>query len=142
LTSLLDQVIEKYPQEVKIVFKNFPLKSHKYSEKAATAAMAAARQNKFWQFHDRLFDDYKNLNDKMVRQIAQNLDLDLDKFEKDWKDPAIARKVQNDAREGSKAGVRGTPTVFINGRRLKKRSLDGFSVMIDEELQNTAQSKK
>lgn len=104
--------------------------------------MAAARQNKFWEFHDRLFDDYKNLDDKMVRQIAQDLDLDLDQFEKDWKDPAIARKVQNDAREGSKAGVRGTPTVFINGRRLKKRSLDGFSVMIDEALQKTAQSNK
>jgi protein-disulfide isomerase len=135
-------VIEKYPQEVKIVFKNFPLKSHKYAEKAATAAMAAARQNKFWEFHDRLFDDYKNLNDNMVRQIAQDLNLDLDKFDKDWKDPAIARKVKNDAREGNKAGVRGTPTVFINGRRLKKRSLDGFSVMIDEELQKTAQSSK
>ena len=103
--------------------------------------MAAARQNKFWEFHDRLFDDYKNLNDNMVRQIAQDLNLDLAKFDKDWKDPEIARKVRNDAREGNKAGVRGTPTVFINGRRLKKRSLDGFSVMIDEELKKIAAAR-
>ena len=135
LTSLLDQVIEKYPNQVKIVYKNFPIQSHKYSEPAAKAAMAAQKQGKFWPFHDLLYAHYKNLSDKKMLDIANQLKLDMVRFEKDRKDPAIVRKVRADIRDGNKAGIRGVPTVFINGRRLRQRSLEGFSEMIEKELQ-------
>ena len=127
-------MVEKYPQKVKVVFKNYPIRSHEYAEKAARPALAAERQGKFWEFHDLLFANYKNLDDEKVREIARELNLDMEKFEGDWSDPRLAAQVQADIRGGSKAGVRGTPTVFINGRRLKQRSLEGFTRIIEEEL--------
>lgn len=133
-------MIENYSKQVKIVYKNFPIRSHKYSEISAKAALAAERQGKFWPFHDMLYANYKDLSDKKMVEIAKQLKLDMVQFEKDRKDPAIAGKVRADMRNGNKAGVRGVPTVFINGRRLRKRSLRGFSEMIDKELQKTGNS--
>lgn len=134
LAGMLEQVAEKYPEKVRIVFKNYPIRSHEYAEKAARAALAADRQGKFWEFHDLLFANYRNLDDEKVREIARELNLDMEKFESDWSDPRLAAQIQTEIRQGSQAGVRGTPTVFINGRRLKQRSLEGFSQMIDEVL--------
>jgi protein-disulfide isomerase len=128
-------VIEKYPKQVKIVYKNFPIQSHKYSEPAARAALAAQKQGKFWPFHDLLYAHYRDLSDKKIREIATRLKLDMVRFEKDRKDPAIVGKVHADLEDGKRAGIRGVPTVFINGRRLRKRSLEGFSEMIEKELQ-------
>ena len=96
--------------------------------------MAADRQGKFWAFHDKLFDNYKDLSDLKIYEIIRDLKLDRDRFEKDWKNPAVDAKVEADQREGQKIGVRGTPTVFVNGRRLRKRSIESFSALIDDEL--------
>jgi protein-disulfide isomerase len=133
-------VIEKYPKQVKIVYKNFPIQSHKYSEPAARAALAAQKQGKFWPFHDLLYAYYKDLSDKKMREIANQLKLDMVRFEKDRNDPAIVGKVRADLGDGNKAGIRGVPTVFINGRRLRKRSLEGFSEIIEKELQKAGNS--
>lgn len=137
LAEMIDQVVDKYPEKVRVVFKNYPIRSHQYAEKAALAALAADRQGKFWEFHDLLFADYRNLDDEKVREFARELNLDMEKFESDWSDPRLSAQIQTDTRQGSQAGVRGTPTVFINGRRLKDRSLEGFSKMIDEALKET-----
>ncbi len=127
-------MLDTYPDNVKIVYKNFPLKNHKYAKKAAIAALAADRQGKFWEFHDLLFDHYKKPDDQKIKEIAQQLELNLKAFEKDMKNPEIGAKVQRDSRDGQKAGVRGTPTIFINGRRLKNRNLQGFQTLINKEL--------
>jgi len=74
-------VIEKYPKQVKIVYKNFPIQSHKHSEPAAKAALAAQKQGKFWPFHDLLYAHYKDLSDKKMRDIASQLKLDMVRFE-------------------------------------------------------------
>jgi protein-disulfide isomerase len=128
-------VLEKYPKDVKVVFKNFPLSSHRYALKAAAAAMAAERQGKFWEFHDRLFENYNRLNDQTIGQIASALNLDLVEFEKSMRDPAIEEKIRQDVYDGRQAGVNSTPSVFINGRRLRNRSLEGFQEAIEKELQ-------
>ncbi len=132
---LLEQVLEKYPEEVKIVFKNFPLNNHKFAKKAATAALAAESQGKFWEFHDLLFKNYNRLNDKKIRDIAIELGLDMVKFDEKTKDPLIQEKISRDLRDGNRADVRGTPTVFINGKRLRDRTLPGFQKVINRELQ-------
>lgn len=137
---MLDQVIEKYPKQVKIVYKNFPIQSHKYSEPAARAALAAQKQGKFWPFHDLLYSNYKDLSDKKMREIANQLKLDMVRFEKDRKDPATVGKVRADLVDGKKAGIRGVPTIFINGRPLRNRSLEGFSEIIEKELQKAVNS--
>lgn len=103
--------------------------------KAATAALAAESQGKFWEFHDLLFKNYNKLNDQKIREIALELGLDQTEFEKKMKDSKITEMIRQDVREGAQADVRGTPTIFINGRRLKDRSLKGFQAAIDKELQ-------
>jgi len=134
LVPLLEQVLEKNPAKVKIVYKNFPLSIHKFAEKAAIAALAAGRQGKFWAFHDRIFDNFGKLNDQKVQEIAASLGLNMETFNKDLKDPTIRQKIRQDVRDGNLAGVRGTPSVYIDGRLLRNRTLAGFQELIDKEL--------
>ncbi len=103
--------------------------------KAAVAALAAETQGKFWEFHDLLFENYNRLNDDKIQEIAQTVGLNLEEYEKMKKDPGIQGKVRRDLADGRRAGVRGTPTVFVNGRRLRDRSLQGFQAAIDKELE-------
>jgi len=103
--------------------------------KAAVAALAAGSQGKFWEFHDLLFENYNRLNDQKIKDIALAVGLNQEEYEKKKKDPAITRQVRQDLSEGQKAGVRGTPTIFINGIRLRDRSLKGFQAAIDKQLQ-------
>jgi len=131
---LLEQVLETYPKEVKLVFMNFPLRSHKFAKPAAAASLAADRQGKFWEFHDRLFSYYNRLNDEKIREIAVDLGLNMDKFEKDTKDPKLLAKINQDVRIGISVGVKGIPSIFINGRLLKNRNLKGFRAVIEKEL--------
>jgi protein-disulfide isomerase len=137
---LLEQVLENNPENVKIVFKNFPLRRHKYATKAAMAALAADGQGKFWAFHDRLFENYKQLNDQKIKDIARDLGFDMEKFEKQMKDPGILAQIRQDMLDGNQAGVRGTPTVFIGGRLLRNWSPKEFQMLIDKELGRTKQS--
>ncbi len=131
---LLEQVLDTYPKDVKLVFKNFPIRRHKFARKAAVAALAAGRQGKFWEFHDELFKNYNLLSDEKIREIATNLALNMNDFDKDTKDPKLMAKINKDIQIGVKAGVKGIPTTFINGRLLKNRSLKGFQAIIEKEL--------
>ena len=131
---VLEQVLERYPQQVRVVFKHFPLRNHKYAYKAAHATMAADKQGKFWEFHDLLFKDYKNLNDQKVREIMTSLNLDADQFESEMQSPSVRAQIEADLRNGNSAGARGTPTIFVNGKRLRDRSFNGFQQQIEREL--------
>ena len=133
---VLGQVLEKYPRDVKVVFKNFPLNSHRFALQAAAAALAAGDQGKFWEFHDRLFENYSHLNDQIIRGIALSLNLDMVEFDKELKDPEIQKRIRQDIIDGSQAGVNSTPTVFINGKLLRNRSFAGFQTAIEKELQS------
>jgi len=136
---VLEQVLEKNPNQVKLVFKNFPIRNHKFAMPAAVAALVAGKQGKFWEFHDLLFKDYNRLSEQKVNEIAQKLKLDIKKFEKDRKDPRIIELIRRDILEGNQAGVRGTPTIFINGRLLRNRSPAGFQELIEKALKKPAQ---
>jgi protein-disulfide isomerase len=131
---ILEQVLENNPGNVKIVFKNFPLRSHKFARNAATAALVAKGQGKFWEFHDLLFENYRELDQEKIEEIAKQLGLDETAFKEQLKNPILAARVRQDTTEGVRADVRGTPTVFVNGRRLRNRTLDGFQVAVDREL--------
>jgi protein-disulfide isomerase len=135
ILPLLNQVLEKYQGKVKLVFKNFPLSTHQFARKAASAALAAGKQGKFWEFHDRLFQNYNRLNDQVVQEQAKELGLDLQKFDKDLADPQIMQVINQDLQDGAKAGVRGTPTLFVNGSLLRNTNLEGFQAAIDKELE-------
>ncbi len=136
--EFFDQVFARYPDKIKLVFKNFPLRVHKYAVNAAMAALAADKQGRFWEFHDLLFKYSKQLNDKKVEEIARQLGLDYELLNKDMNNPAIRRRLQQDMNDGIRAGVTGTPTIFVNGRELKKRSLENISKLIDEAVKKAA----
>ena len=133
LNPLLDQIYEKNKGKVKIIFKNMPLQFHQMAEPAALAALAAGEQGKFWEFHDNIFAA-PQLNPAVMTKIAQDLGLDMTRFESDRTSPMLRQKLGKDMSDAQKAGVTGTPTIYINGRKLKQRSPEGFQAMIDEEL--------
>jgi len=128
-------VLEKYPQDVRLVHKNFPLRNHKFAMNAARAALAAHQQDKFWDYHQKLFENCRQINAATFTALATDLGLDLERFNKDIHDPSIQRLIYRDFKEGQAAGIRGIPAVFINGKLLKNTSLPGFQQMIDAELQ-------
>jgi protein-disulfide isomerase len=131
---LFEQVLEKYPEDVRIVFKHYPLSFHKQAMNAALAAMAAAEQGRFWEYHDELFINQNRLSGEIYPEIAERLGLDLRKFSLDMMRPSLRQKIEQDIEEGKKAGVTGTPAIFVNGRKLKKRDIVTLSRLIDEEL--------
>ncbi len=138
LAPTMDKVVAAYPQQVRVVFKHFPLNMHKFAKAAAIASIAARNQGKFWPLHDKLFANYNKLNDALIRELAESVGIDMVRFDKDLADPALPQEVAADMQLGNQAGVRGTPAVFINGRQLKDHSFRGFKQMIDSELQKAA----
>jgi len=137
LNPILEAVLKKYPKEVKLVIKHFPLRFHKYGQKASMAALAAANQGKFWEFHDELFKQSAGLTDGKILQIAGQLKLDVERFKKDKESEKIKKMVEKDMADGRRIGVGGTPSVYINGKFLKQRHLQGFEMMIERELKKT-----
>ena len=135
---LLEQVLEIYSKDVKLVFKNFPLRNHNFAKKAAVAVLAARRQGMFWEFHDQLFSNFNRLNDQTVRENALQLKLNLEEFEKDIKNPKLVAMINQDIRLGARVGVKGTPTVFINEKFLRERTLNGFQSLIEKELKKAS----
>ena len=131
-------MLEAYPDDVKLVFKQYPLSFHRHARGAALASLAAEKQGKFWEMHDKLFENYRTLGDEQGNtrflDFAKELGLNLSKFEKTMKDPTLLSVIQRDMEQGANARVTGTPAVYVNGRRVANRSFAGFKQMIDAEL--------
>ncbi|MCI5124320.1 MAG: disulfide bond formation protein DsbA [Candidatus Electrothrix sp. AR5] len=132
---LLDEILEKNPDKLKIVFKHLPLQMHKQAKPAALASIAAHEQGKFWQMHDALFAvTPKKLNKETIEKAAKDIGLDMEKFKKDLVSPTVQAKLKKDMVDAGQAGVGGTPTLFINGRQVKGRGAHVLQSMIDQEL--------
>ena len=127
-------MLDKHSKKVKLVFKNFPLSSHPFAYKAAVAALAAHAQGKFWAFHNKLFENYKVLNDAKIQEIAAELKLDMERFNKTMQDPSIKKLIARDIKEGDQADIGGIPAVFINGKFLQNRSPQAIEDMFEAEL--------
>src|SRR5215203_2933572 len=99
-------------------FRNFPLRRiHPHAQAAAEAAEAATSQGRYWEMHDILFDNQRHLEDEDLRRYAQELGLDMARFDRELAEHAHAHQVNEDVRSGLKSGVEGTPTFFVNGLR-------------------------
>jgi protein-disulfide isomerase len=106
-----------YGDDVAVVFKHFPLDFHKEAFLAAEASLAAAEQGKFWEYHDLLFENQKALKRTDLELYAQQLGLDMEKFKAALDTSKYKDQVNKDMAEGRRAGVQGTPSVYINGRK-------------------------
>ena len=131
----LAQLEKEYGDKVRVAFKHNPLPFHSDAPLASKAALAAGEQGKFWQMHDKLFENQRALKRENLLQYAKDLGLDASKFEKDLDNPKFDDVIKKDLAEGQANGANGTPTFFINGRQLVgAQPVDAFKRMIDEEL--------
>ena len=134
LQPTLKQVLKEYPDKVKLVFKEFPLSFHKEAKNASKATLAAGEQGKYWEMHDLVFENYNKLNEEKFKEIALKLGLDMDRFMKDYKSNKYDEGIQKDINLGTSIGVRGTPSIFMNGKRMGPRAFDDFKTLIEGYL--------
>lgn len=127
----IDQVLKAYPDDVKFVYKDFPLSFHKQAKNAAKAARAAGEQGKFWEMHDLIFGKYNALTEDMFKEFATKLNLDMNRFTADFSSNKYEQLIQQDINLGRQTGVTGTPTLFMNGKRMQGRSFDDFKNAIE-----------
>src|SRR3989449_3795286 len=134
LESTLDQVLKAFPKEVNLIYKQFPLNIHQYARQAAVASMAAHQQGKFWQLHDKMFQNFTAISEENIKKWAKEVGLNMGDFEKSMQSGTLETIVQKDIADGAAARVLGTPTLFVNGKRVQDRSFEGFKKTILEEL--------
>jgi protein-disulfide isomerase len=134
--SELEKVQTAYPGEVQLVYRHFPIDSlHPQARLAAQAAECAAAEGRFWDYHDRLFDQTDLSSMQQLKDLALGLRLDLPTFERCLSEEWARTRVTQDVEAGTRAGVSGTPTFFINGRLLVgAQPIEAFQTIIDQEL--------
>lgn len=132
--DLVKQITDAYPKDVRFVFKNYPLPFHQQGMPAAKAAIAAGKQGKFFEMHDKLFDNIKALAADKYPIWAGEIGLDVEKFKKDMESPEVAAQITAEMKEAGEVGVRGTPSFFINGKQPAGRSFELYKSIIDEEI--------
>ena len=131
------RVARDNPKDVQVIFVQNALVMHRNAETAALGSLAAARQNRFWEFHDRLFQDQAKLTEADMIGHAQSLGLNVGKFQADMKDPALLAQVEYERNLSTALGVRGTPGFFINGRKMVGwGSYSGFKALVERALKS------
>jgi protein-disulfide isomerase len=115
---IVKEVQARMGDRLRFVFRNFPIStSHPHAERAAEAAEAAAAQGGFWQMHDVLFENQKRLGDQDLHRYAEELGLDVERFDRELAEHLQADRVHEDFLSGVRSGVNGTPTFYIDGTR-------------------------
>ena len=127
------EIAEELRDRVRLVYRCFPLFRHRGSAIGAVASLAAARQGRFWELHDAMYAHRRDLSQEVILGLAEEVGLDMDRFRQDVLDPAIEAQVRADHELGERLGVRGTPTLFINGRMFDE-PMARLRAAIDEEL--------
>jgi protein-disulfide isomerase len=127
----VEKLLKKYPNDFNVVIKHFPLGMHKFAEQAAIAALAANKQGKYADLSRVMFENFRALNEELLQKLAKDVGLDMEKFEQDRKDSAFKKQLNDDRALGKVAGVRGVPSLFINGVAVKDRSFEGMAATID-----------
>lgn len=119
----LKRVAAEYGDRARVVFRHYPLQMHRYAFNAARAAEAAGQQGKFWEMHDLLYENQPEWSKSMEPRVqfdayATRLGLDVQRFKADMERQDLAERIKQDLMRGNSLGVKGTPTVFLNGREL------------------------
>jgi protein-disulfide isomerase len=133
----LHRMLDLYPGSIRFVFRNFPIQQlHPHAGQAAEAAEAAAAQGKFWEMYDLLLRPSSGLDMGSLLGYAQNIGLDVDRFDKEVKGGAYAAKIEHDLQEGVSNGVNATPKFYVDGNRINgKLPLEGLEDAIRASIQ-------
>lgn len=146
---VVEQVVNKYSEDITFQFRHFPLVSiHPNAFAASRAAEAASKQGKFWEMYDKLYanqQDWSNNSNPMsiFETYAKQLGLNEDQFKKDFASSAVNNAIKADEAEGKKLGVQATPTFVLNGKVIKNpgASVEEFSKVLDEAIANKKQAQ-
>jgi protein-disulfide isomerase len=139
----LRQLEKEYPGQVRLIWKNFPLPFHEHAEVAAEAVMAADAQGKFWPMYAKLWEASPALEREHLEDLARELHLDLPRFRKDLDESRYHERIEADKEEGTRAGVTGTPAIFINGRKIAGAyPFETFKKIADQELAKKKATKR
>lgn len=131
----LNAILKAYPNDVRLIYKQFPLEMHSQAALAAAAALAAQRQGKFWQLHDLMYLNRTHLSRQTILELAGTVGLDVKRFQQDWDSPAIKQAVARDQADGDKIGVDATPTIYIDGQRYNgDLDLDAIRPYLEKEI--------
>ena len=131
----LNQIRSEYGDQVRVVFKHLPLSFHQKAPAAHAASEAAHKQGKFWEMHDKIFKNQRQMSEENYVVWAGEIGLDVEEFKKDMASAAIKARVDKDVKEAGRLGVTGTPGFFINGRHMSgAKPFSEFKVVIDEEI--------
>lgn len=138
---ILKSIKTEYGPRVRVIFREFPLPTHQHALDAARSAEAAGLQGKFWEMHDLLYENQRIWNESkdagpIFEGYAKQLNLNLDRFRKDVNSDLVQQRIFLDGKRGQSLGVKGTPTVFLNGREVPFESLapDRLRARINAEL--------
>jgi protein-disulfide isomerase len=127
--------MEKFPNDVRIVVKNNALPFHKRAMPAAEATLAAHAQGKYWEMHDKLFENQRALEDADLERYAQEIGLDMAKFKADMSSHKYKPLVEKDMELAGTVNARGTPNFFVNGRNVRgAQPYEAFEAVVNEEL--------
>jgi protein-disulfide isomerase len=133
--EVVKQIHDAYGDKVQITYRNFPLEFHPHARPAALAGICANEQGKFWQFHDKAFENQSELGEDTFKKWAKELGMDEAKFEACEKNPDTEKALERDLASAEKVGVNSTPTFFVNGKRVAGAlPFEEFRSMIDAEL--------
>ena len=132
---ILKKVMDQYPGKIRFIVRDYPLQElHENAHRAALAAAAANKQGKFFEYIDILYHNQSALDDASLAKYAAQLGLNAQQFEIDFKSDATAAEVKKDIADGESYRITGTPTIFINGVRMRTLSADEFKTAIDRAL--------
>jgi NhaA family Na+:H+ antiporter len=136
VAPIIEQVQERFGDQLRYVFRHFPISTaHPNAQLAAEAAEAAAAQDKFWEMHDLLFEHVDSLDRQQLVRFAEELDLDVERFERELDEHVYADRVREDFLSGVRSGANGTPTFFLNGVRYDRPwDLDSLIAEIEKPL--------
>lgn len=115
----IKKLLKEFKGDLRFIFRNFPLQeSHPMAMMAALASEAAGKQSKFWEMHDIIFEHQRSLSPDDILHFANKLKLNENQFEKDIRNKQLIQKVEDDMEGGLRSGVNGTPTFFLNGKKV------------------------
>src|SRR5688572_17462765 len=135
---VLERIVTEFGDRVRLVVRDFPLSQHANARKAAEAAEAAREQGKYWEYAGVLFRNQSALGIDKLRQYATELGLDRARFDASLDSGKFADKVQRDVLDGRRLGVNGTPTLYINGKRVADNSYESLKSAIESALKAEA----
>jgi protein-disulfide isomerase len=129
------QIVEEWPGQVRVEFRQFAPTIHRHAAYTATAALAAHRQGKFWELHDVFFASESALTEAAIPDLAARAGLDMERFTRDYADPALRARVDAETAEAPRVGAFATPSFLVNGHvTVGWASWHGFRTRVAQEL--------